>query len=531
MNDLTKINSDDRKKSNNNIVVWIVIISAISRVIGFVREVLLTKYFGSSGETDAYFFSLTIAQFFYIYLVNAINTTFIPVLAESSTNESEKTRKVYNNILNAVIILSVVLFLVALVFVRPLTHLLAGGFASDDPAIFELSVRLSRISIINLLLPGALGILTGFLQFNRSFISSSMIGIPLNAVYLVYLIFLSSRFGIVGLTWASVFATVAQIFFLIPSLKRKHFQYMPILDLRDPYLRKMAKLSVPVILSTILTEASQIVDKSIATWLPTGSVTYLNYGGMVNGTVISVFIYSLIMVVFPAMSKAYASGNPTKANKLLTRSFRLTLLLTIPLSIYLFSYSEPVIKLLFERGRFTHEHTLVTAGVLAMYGIGMPTSAFLLILFKAFHATKDTKSPAISSVLSLLFNIALNILLIRKMGVLGIALASSITSITVTILLIFWFERKHKHKLLNFKHLIYFIKILGMSLACALMIGLLFSFTSRYNFAVSTENIIFIVGSLSALVLYFVLGYLLQIDEIRQTIHRLRAKFARNPRA
>lgn len=499
-----------------------VVISTLSRVIGFFREVLVTNYFGSSGETDAYFVSLALAQFFSIYLVTAINTTFIPVLAEAEADKEVSPNKIYSNILNAVLLFSIFLFLAALLFIRPLTNLIAGGFIINDPDTFELSIHLSRISILNLLIPGLLGIVTGFLQYNRAFLSSVIIGLPLNAVYIIYLVFMSGRFGIIGLTWAGVAASASQLIVLIPGLKKKNFQYVPVLRFRDPYLKKMIILSVPVIMSTVLSEASSIVDKSIATWLPTGSVTYLNYGVMVNRTFITVFIYSLAMVIFPAMSRSYAANEPAQAHRTISRSFRLTLLTAIPVSLFMIFYPVDIIRLLFERGQFIHEHTLVTANVLAMYAIGMPASAFLVILFKAYYATKDTKTPALASVLSLVFNIVLNIIMMKWIGVRGIALASSITNLIVTTFLIIHIERKQNFRLFNLNHLLYSSKIIGASLLCVVATKVFYHITSDFNFSGFSENLLFVLVAFAALSLYIALCYLFRIEEMRQLFRWLR---------
>ena len=275
------------------------------------------------------------SQFFSVYLVS-VSQTFIPVLSEVDTDESADTERFINNIVHVILLVSFALLLLATIFIRPLTSILAQGIARNSPDAFELTVKLSRITMISILFPGLVGIFSGYLRYNRRFIAPTMIGIPLNASYLLYLVFFSDQFGITGLTWASVFAGLAQFIFLIPSIARSQLQYRPILDFTDPYVKRMGQLSVPVIFSTIVSEASIIVDKSLATWLPAGSVTYLTYGGLINSTIMMIFVTSISTMVFPAMSQAFARNELNRAHRHLDRAYAAILIITIPIAVFMF---------------------------------------------------------------------------------------------------------------------------------------------------------------------------------------------------
>lgn len=394
----------------------LVIVTAFSRLFGFAREVLMTKYFGSSAETDAFFFAITLSQFFTVYLVSAISQTSIPIFAEVDADESVDTERFSNNIINITMLFSVVLLLLATVFIRPLTSILAQGIARNSHEAFELTVKLSRITMISILFPGLIGVFSGYLRYNRRFLAPAMIGIASNATYLLYLVFFSNQFGIIGLTWVSVLASFAQFLLLLPSIARSQFQYRPILDFKDPYVRRMGKLSIPIIFSTIVSEASTIVDKSLATWLPEGSVTYLTYGGLINTTILGVFISSVITIVYPAMSQALARKEPNRAHRYLGQAYSAVLVITIPLAIFMTVFSKEIVTILFQRGRFDSVDTLNTAKVVSYYALGLPAFSFMRITMNAYHANKDTRTPAVFAVLLLIFNVLFTLLFINHMG-------------------------------------------------------------------------------------------------------------------
>lgn len=521
----TKYSDREERLSYRQIATLMVLITMISKVLGFIREILTTKYFGASGETDAYFFALSMTSFFSVYLVSAINTTFIPVLADADADKNTDTRRVYANIFNIVVVISMMLLVVGLILVRPLTHLLAGGIAAQDANTFELTVILSRIAMLNLLFPGVIGVMTGFLRYNRSFLSPAMIGIPLNAVYYIYLIIFSDQFGVVGLIWASVLASFTQILILIPSLRRRSFRLTPVLDIKDPHVSKMARLSVPILFSTIIAEASIVIDKGIASWLPPGSITYLQYGYMIGELFISIFITTIATMDFPTMSKAYTANEPERAHRIIVRSFRIVILLMIPVAIFLFFFAEPVLTILFQRNKFTHEHTLITASVLSMYCVGMPAAAFRVILFNAFHANKDTKTPVVYSFFFLLVYFGFSLALFKSMGVAGIAIASSVSILLAAFFLARRLQQKENFRILHKPEYILILKTLLASALCFAFMKLGLHFTEGMFTFTHGESIRFIAFSLLAGLLFLATGYLLQIKELKAIFLIVKRKF------
>lgn len=502
----------------------LVIISGFSRLFGFVREVLMTKYFGSSAETDAFFFAVTMSNFFSIYLVSAVSQTFIPVLSEVDANESADTNRFCNNVIHVLLLISIAFLILATVFIRPLTVFFTRGIARNSPESFEFTVKLSRITMISILIPGLVGVFSRYLQYNRRFLSPAMIGIPLNASYLLYFVLFADKHGIVGLTWASVLSGLAQLLFLIPSLRRSNFKYVAVLDLKDPYVKRMVKLSIPVIFSNIFSEAGNIMDKSLATWLPTGSVTYLTYSGLIHSTIMAIFISSMSVMIFPAMAQAFVRKHLDCAHRYLSQAYRATAIITIPMAIYVCFFAKDIVAILFQRGLFDSRDTLNTAKIVSVYALGLPVFSFMRITVNAYHANRDMRSPAKYSILQLILNVFFTLIFIKYIGVSGIALASVISSIIITSRLTFLLGIKHNYKLANRIFMATIIKVFLASVIC-----LMFMLFAKYicqNVILSRwhGNILFIALSLLTFLLYVSLGVLLRINEIQLLVGSVKKK-------
>lgn len=484
-------------------------IAAVNSLVGFFREILLTRQFGSSPDTDSYFLALAIAQFFSACLAASVNTSFIPVLAQVDAEQKTGIRRFYSNVFNTVLLISFCLLGLAFIFIRPLIGLLTGQAANQ-----ELTVQLSRIAIIALLFPGVAGVLTGFLEYRTVVLPSVLIGLPFNAVFIFYLLFLSNRYGIRGLAWVGIAALASQLIVLIPSLRKEGFRLVGVLDPSDPPVRKMAWLSLPIIFATLAGELNVIIEKSVASRFPAGSITYLSYGRMVGNEFNVIIIYSLAIVLFPSMARAYSAGKPQKAHHLLLQTFRITLITTLPLTLIFFAFPELVIGILFERGEFTHHHTVMTASLLAMFGLGLPANSFRIVLNNSFYSRKNTLIPALGSLGLLLTNSLLIFYLRGKAGLAGIALASSIAGIMDTSALILIYQKQEGFRLLDRQLGLLLVKILA---AATIGLGPLYWILGHTGESLSffQRKSLFGIIILFFPPVYLLIGYLLGIPEIR----------------
>lgn len=503
------------KKAAKSVLI-IIIFSLGSKILGFIREMLIAAKFGSGAETDTFFIALTAITLFNTMIVNSINTTMIPVLSEIESSEGKiGKRKHTNNLLNIVFIISIIMIILAWLLAPIIIKILATGF--EGPQL-KMAILLMRIGLPAIIFASVQGVFRGYLQSESLFIESAAANFPFNFVYIFFLIFLSGIFGIKGLMVTSVLAIGSQIILQIPGIKSVGYRYNAILDFKDKYIKKIIYLIPPVIMSTTIGDINSIVDKSMASNLISGSISALNYANRLNSLVIGIFISAITTVLFPTLSKEANKDNYSGLKRVTISGINIILLITIPASIGMMVLAKPIVKLAFERGVFDTTATYMTAGALLFYAIGLSASAVRTLLYRIFYSLQDTKTPMINSFASLVINIIFNLLLIRYMAHRGLALATSIASIVSTLFLLFLL----KGKIGSFgfsKSIKCGIKSLGASITMGIVASLIYNILEK---SMGTNGIyefiiLFISIGLGAL-LYFIIIYLLKIDEVKWVI-------------
>lgn len=405
-----------------------------SKFLGFLREVLIAKKFGSGWETDTYFIAMTATTMVMTMIGAAINTTVIPLFSEIEVRHGKERKIDYmNNILNVVFFLAIIIMILGWIFSPVIIKVVARGFEGKQ---FDLAVKLNRIGIPIVLFMGMTYIFKGFLESSESFTAPAAMGLIFNLIYIGFLILLAIKYGIVGLMVTSVVAAMSQVLIQIPSAKRLGYKYKFKIDLKDRYLRKALALTIPVLIGSAINELNVIVDKSLASGLTKGSISALNYASKINSIVLGVFVTAIATVIFPMLSKESNKENMNSLKKIMGYGINIVLIVTIPATIGLIVLAEPFVRIFFQRGAFDSTATLMTSKAVIFYSIGMVGMALKIMLSKVFYSLQDTRTPMINGAIAVGINIGLNLILVRFMAHRGLALATSISAIFTTILLI-----------------------------------------------------------------------------------------------
>ncbi|NLC97299.1 MAG: murein biosynthesis integral membrane protein MurJ, partial [Erysipelotrichaceae bacterium] len=418
----------------------IITFSLGSRFLGFIRETLIAAKFGSGIETDTFFVALTATGLITTLISNAISTTFIPILSEIEAKEGKKGKISHvNNMINIIIFISLFLVIIAW-FLSPLIiKLTAKDFEGEQ---FGLAVNLMKIGLPMILFSGVMGSLTSFLHSEQIHKSSAAIGFPFNFVYIFFLLFLSSKFGIKGLMVAAVVAVMSQLLIQIPEARKTGFQYKFIFDTKDEYIRKALYLSGPVLIGVAINDLNVIVDRTLASGLVTGSISALNYANKLNGLVLGVFVSAITTVIFPLLAKESSSKNIKVMKKIMGYGVNLILLITIPATVGLVVLSTPIVQIAFERGAFTPNDTIMTSSALVFYSIGLVASSLRLLVTRVYYSVQDTKTPMVNGAMSVGLNIVLNLILVKFMAHAGLAFATSIATTIATLLMFYGLKKK-----------------------------------------------------------------------------------------
>jgi putative peptidoglycan lipid II flippase len=508
--------STSKKAAKSAIII--IIFTLGSKFLGFIREVLIAAKFGAGMETDTYFIAMTATSLITTFITNAITTTSIPILSEIETKEGREGKISHtNNMINIILAFSFILVLIGWVASPLLVKLLAKGFYGEQ---FNLAVKLTRIGLPKIMISCVLGITTSFLQNEQRYTSSAAIGFPFNFVFIFYLLFLSTTFGIKGLMVASVIATLSQILIQIPEIKKTGYRYKFIFDLKDKYIKRVLFLSLPVFVGVAINDLNAIIDRTLASSLVSGSISALNYANKLNSLILGVFISAITTVIFPLLSKESTSDNIHGMKKIMKEGVNLILLITIPATVGLIVLARPIVEVAFERGEFDVTATEMTTKALIFYSLGLVAMSLRLLITRVYYSLQDTKAPMINGAISVGFNIVLNLTLIRFMAHAGLAFATSIAT-TIATLLMFYSLKKKIGSLGTKSYIVTFIK---SGLASTIMgVVAYVTYKGLYNI-LGVSKLYNLISLLSAagvgVIIYGVLCYVFGIEELRDVVKK-----------
>lgn len=515
--------SQSRKAAKS---IFIMIIFGIgSKILGFIREMLIAAKFGSGAETDTFFIALTATSLFTAMFTQSLNTTMIPIMADVEKNEGKESKIQHtNNLLNIVLLISFGVVILGWILSPLIIKLLAHGFEGEQ---YKLAITMMRIGMPVAIFSGVVGIYRGYLQSESMFIESSASQFPFNFTYIFFLIFLSSFFGIKGLMVTSVLAVFSQILLQIPGIRKTGYRYEFKIDFKDPYIRKILYLVVPVLFSVAVNDLNKIVDRSLASSLVTGSISALNYSARLNSLVLAVFITAIATVLFPMLSKEAVKETYDDFIKIIRNGVNIVLIITIPATIGMIILTEPIVTLTFERGAFDSVATQMTSQALVFYTLGLAGMALRTFMERAYYSLKDTKTPMVNGFIAVGLNVVLNFILIGPMEHRGLALATAISTTLSTGYLFYGLRKK-----IGPLGISTVLRCGAKSLASSVIMGGIVYFTYYSLIENFIGNTIFELAilllsvGLGALV-YLTILYLLKVDEMTWFINLFRKKLGK----
>lgn len=494
----------------------------IAKGLGFFRDVVIAYIYGAGVVSDAYLMALNIISVAFIGLFCvAIQSTFMPIYTDAENKGGHsKALEFTGNIINIIMIISILIVVLGWIFTEPLVKLFAMGFKGE---VLELTVQLTRIVIFSVGLVSVTYILKAYLEIYDYFLITGLMSLPYN-LSIIISILLSKKFGISMLGYGTVFAFLAQMVFLIPFCYKKGFKYKPKFSLEDENVKHMALAIVPILIGASANQINNLVDKNLASTLAEGSLSALNYGYKLNIFVTGLFVASITSVLYPLFSKLGASKNIKKLKDTLSISINAVTLITMPISIGAFVLSEPIIRTLFERGQFDSSATLVTSRVLSFYAIDMLASGIIDVVIRVFYSLQDTKTPMKNSLLCVFLNIIFNLILVRFLKAPGLALGSSLSAIFAVTFLMYNLRKKIGR--LHAKNMIItFFKTLFASGIMATVVLFTFDKISQTN-----EIIALLISTSIGAIVYVIIIIQLKIDATDYILDVVKSRFYKKER-
>ncbi|HEX3031695.1 MAG TPA: murein biosynthesis integral membrane protein MurJ [Bacillota bacterium] len=422
-------------------VGMVMVAGIISKVTGFFRETFIAAVFGASRVTDAYLVALTIPSMLFSGFQNALQITVVPVFTEQRTKLGAKAAfAMVNSLINLTLLISLAVTSIGMIAVPWIVKILAPGF---DPAMQTLSVNLARVMFPMIAGWSLTGIMSGILNTYNKFTLPALAGVPYNIVIILFLALMGHRWGVMGLAWATLVAVGGQVLFLMPGFFRLAPKWLGVLDLKNPGLKKIMRMSVPVLAASLVSQTMAIVDRVLGSGLPEGSIAALTFAERVNALVLGMVAVSIATVMFPALARHVAEGELEIFKDKVGFGLNVVSFFVLPMAALLFTMAEPIIQVVFQRGAFDGRATEMTALALRYYAIGLLAVAVRVFLEKVFYSLKDSFTPMVLASSSLCLNIGLSVLLVRFLNLGGLALGTALAQIIyVTAALIILWQRK-----------------------------------------------------------------------------------------
>ncbi|MBS4223346.1 murein biosynthesis integral membrane protein MurJ [Lederbergia citrea] len=488
-------------------VILLMIITLLSKVTGFAREITLAYFYGASDISDAYFVSTIIPFVIFSFIGVGITSGYIPIFNKIEKNEGALvSNKFTSNLLNVLMILCTIIVIIVELFSYQIVKVFASGFEGE---ILNLAVLFTRITVLGIYFNVVITIYNGFLQMKNSFVIPAVFGFIFN-LFIIISIYLSSLFNVILLAIGMLLALLFQtIFLLIYTGKVKKLKYRFVLDLKDKYIMNIGKLALPLTLGVSISQINVLIDKTIASRISTGGLSALNYADRLNSFILSTVVMSITVVIYPMLSSSSANNKINEFKKIISQSIISITLLLVPATVGAMIFVEPIVNVLFARGAFDSQAISMTSAALFFYSIGMVGIGLREVLSRAFFSMHDTKTPMVNAAIGAVLNIILNIILSKYLGVGGLALATSIAATFTTTILFLNLRKKIGSYGLK-KITISFLKILFASL----VMGLLSKLSFNYLIVSFSQNLSLFMAILIAGITYFATIYFLKIEDV-----------------
>ncbi len=459
----------------------------ISRVLGYIRDILIAIFLGTSIYADAFFVAFRLPNTFRrLFAEGTFNAAFIPSYSEEKIKGENKGKKFADEVFSFLSFIIIFLILIVEIFTPFLVYIIAPGFY-DDPEKFSLATEFTRITFPFLLFVSLSSLLSGILNTNNKFAAAAAAPIILNLILILSMLlsfYFNQNFAR-NLSIGVTLAGILQLIILVVFTRKFYFPSIKFFFKISKSLKFFFKKLLPSIFSSGITQINILIGTIIASF-QTGAVSYLYYADRIYQINLAIAGVAVGTVVLPSLSKSIKKNDKNSVNLIQNKSIELCILLSLPATLALLISSDQIISSLFGYGSFNKEDILNTSLALKYFALGVPAFALAKVLSNFYFARDNTKSPFYISFLSMLVNIIISVSLFKKYGFIIIPIA---TSISTWVAVIIYFYLLNQKKFINFENKL-LLNLLKISFAVILMSFFLYfsldyfedKFEYSYNF-------------------------------------------------
>ncbi|MDP2812721.1 MAG: murein biosynthesis integral membrane protein MurJ [bacterium] len=512
-------------KLNNSVTGGAVIIaffSFLSKIFALLRERLIASNFGAGELSDIYYSAFRLPDLIFNTLVlGALTSAFIPVFQKVWFKDKKEGLILANSVLNFFLLFIGALVILAICFTPNLMALITPGFSDWQ---LSMVVSLSRVMLLAILFFVASNIIGGVLNSWKKFFSFSLAASFYNIGIIVGIVFFYPKLGLVGLSWGVVLGAFMHLLIQLPEIIKNGWHYQLVLKF-DKNLRRILKLMLPRTFGLAASQINLVITTMIASTLASGSIAVFNLANNLQSLPISLFAVSLAVAVFPTFTQAASEDNKQLFADNFSISLRRILYLLIPISVLMVVLRAQIVRIILGTGAFNWQNTYDTAQTLGLFALSIFAQGLIPLLGRSFYAYEDTKTPMAVSFFSIVINIIFSWIFAKYWGVIGLAIAFSLSSIINMFLLYFILSLRvpdiDHNKIFNS-----LLKILANSCLCGLVA---YAMLNLLSLVVNMRTFlgIFIQGfgaGLVALLSYVLLSILFRLEEV-DIVKRILIKF------
>jgi putative peptidoglycan lipid II flippase len=501
--------------------------TVLSRIMGMVRDMTVSRLFGAGFATDAFFAAFMIPNMLRRFFAEgALTSAFVPTFSEWYTQKgANEARELANVCFTLLTIVMATVTILGMAFSPQIVHIMFPGF-NASPAKLELTVFLNRLMFPYIFFISLVALCMGILNTVRHFFTPAISTVFLNIAMIFCAVFLRSRFQvpITALAVGVLVGGLLQLLLQLPVLYRQGFPIRPSFDFSHPAVRKIGLLMGPSVFGVGVYYLNITVGNILASLLPQGSVSYLYYAQRLFEFPQGIFTVSVAQAVLPSMSRQAAAGDIEALKESLAFGLRLTLFVTIPATAGLMICATPIFSLLFMGGEFDFIKAAKSGQALFYYAMGLSLVALVRVLVPAFYALKDTRTPVITALVAFILNLLFSLMLMGPLLHGGLALASSLSALGNMLLLLYLLRKKVG----PFGGRVIFAAGLKSVLASVPMALFVFWVMRLIDWTVTGHKMVkslILLGGIGAGVGVYLLGaYLLHCDEMRDAVQLFRRK-------
>lgn len=503
-------------RSSGRTIASLIVITAVTKIFGFVREILFGRWYGVGEVAEAFKIAQTIPMVLLLIVGTGISTGFIPIYTELEKKKGTKAADAFmSNLMNVLILFSLAFSILVTLFPGIFVKLFASGYTGTK---FDLTVLYTQIAVWGTLFNMVTYVLAPYLQLNQQFMGPALMVIPGNLIFILCF-YLGRTMNPIIVAFSIVLAIFTQFLWLIPFVRKYGFNYKLKFDLQDKHLRRFFILAAPVVIGVAVNQVNIMVDKNIASFVMDGGVAILDYANRMTNFVQAIFIYPVAAVFFPNMTRYILDKNFARAEDSTSKSLVTLAIIVLPCTAGLMLFSGPIINLLFGGDAFTADAVARTGQAMFWYAIGLFFWAWRDILVRVYYALGNTKTPTLNAIIGVGINIIFNLILSRFLGLNGLAMATSLSGIVSSFLMFLGLWRR------GFK---LDLRLLGSRLARIIIATSVMTAGAGlgYQFLTSqvSDRLSLVVSILLAVGIYGLMILIVRIPEVTEILDSVRRR-------